>query len=85
MEGSPGVEEWRWRGVSLCGYAVSMTRKQKEAHVRRAMAAGRPRRPTLEPADRDLLHGESVGQAGSMDVLNEVNDASALVVAVRGA
>jgi len=51
-----------------------MTRKQKEANARRAMAAGR-RRPMPEPAGTDLLHGESVGQASSMDVLDEVEDA----------
>jgi hypothetical protein len=60
-----------------------MTRKQKEAHVRRAMAAGRPRRPTPEPAETDLLHGESVGQAGSMDALDGVKDKR--VTAARGA
>ena len=85
MQRSPGVGEERWQSVSLCGYAVSMTRKQKEAHVRRAMAAGRRRGPMPEPVDTDLLRGESVGQAGSMDALDEVNDAGVLVVAVRGA
>jgi len=60
-----------------------MTRKQKEAHVRRAMAAGRRRHPMPEPVERDLLRGESVGQAGSMDALDGVKDTR--VAAARGA
>ncbi len=60
-----------------------MTRKQREAHVRRAMAAGRRPRPVpSEAVDADLLHGEAAGQACPM-ALNEVTDAR--VVAERGA
>ncbi len=60
-----------------------MTRKQKEAHVRRALAAGRCRHPMPEPGGTNLLHAESVDDAGSMDALNEAKDAR--VTGPRGA
>lgn len=73
-----GVSERRPRW-----YVVAMTRKQKEAHVRRAMAAGRRPRPVAaEAADTDLLHDESTGPTCPM-ALNEAKDVR--VTGPRGA
>ena len=59
-------------GCPMVGYSAKMNRKRREANVRRALAAGRPRRPSpTEPAVTDPLQDVLEVHPGSMLVLDE--------------
>jgi len=83
-QGNPGLEKTPARASAPAGMLHFMTRKQKEANVRRAMAAGRRPRPTSSERIRtDRVQGELGAEPGPIDALNELEEAR--VTSPRGA